>query len=103
MAKPKFDVVIEAVRYKADGEVDWVRAYERRGPTFSDLVLIGRAAVIERLKAGQRFVVGRRVSQMASTFEVSGTLRLVRNNGSEVLVTNDNPADRDKLDGVPVL
>ena len=55
MARTTFDGVIEAVRYKPDGQVDWVRAYLRRGPTFSDRIMINRATLIENLKSGKRY------------------------------------------------
>ena len=50
MAK-KFDGIIEAVRYK-NGQIVTVRAYERRGATFSDRLLIERKDLLERLKTG---------------------------------------------------
>ena len=50
----KFDVVIEAVRYKS-GKIELVRAYERRGPSFSDRVLLDRKTLLERLKDGKTF------------------------------------------------
>jgi hypothetical protein len=40
MAK-KFDGVIEAVRYK-DGQIEVVRAFERRGSAFTDRVMLNR-------------------------------------------------------------
>ena len=51
MAK-KFDGVIEAVRYK-DGQIDVVRAFERRGAAFSDRIMIDRKELLERLKEGK--------------------------------------------------
>lgn len=103
MAKNKYDYVVEAVHYNPDGQVEWVRAFERRGPTFSDHVLIERKSIIERLKAGNNFMVGKRVPRMGGTFEVSVPLRLVNASGKEVLVTGDQQADQDHLEGVPVL
>ncbi|MDP1779148.1 MAG: hypothetical protein Q8K73_02630, partial [Anaerolineales bacterium] len=50
MAK-KIDGVIEAVRYK-NGQITWVRAYERRGATFSDRVLLDRKTLLQRLQKG---------------------------------------------------
>ena len=49
---PKFDGVIEAVRYKS-GKIEVVRAYERRGATFSDHVLLDRKELLERLRGGK--------------------------------------------------
>ena len=103
MGKQKFDVVVEAVRYRPDGQVEWVRGYERRGDTFTDLVLIPREALVERLKAGEVFIAGRRISQMASTFEVTTPLRLVHQNGQDLIVTESGQPARDDLAGVPLL
>lgn len=103
MAKPKYDLVIEAVRYKPGGEVDWVRGYERRGAVFSDHILIRRQDLIERIKSGKVAIVGRRVPLKASTFEVSHPLRVVTKGGKEILVTGDNQADHDYLEGVPLI
>jgi len=103
MAKVKFDGVVEAVRYKPNGEVDWVRAYERRGPTFGDHVLIDRQSLIQRMKSGKRYFAGQRLPYLASTFEISSPLRLVNAGGKEILVTNEVQSSQDKLEGVPLI
>jgi len=101
MAKRKFDGVVECVRYKPNGEVDWVRAYERRGAIFSDHLLIKREALIDKLKSGKKFVTGSRVNLMASTFEIGELVRVIEAGGKDVLVTDDHQATQDKLEGVP--
>ena len=101
--KTKFDGVIEAVHYRPDGEVAWVRLFERRGPTFSDHVILDRQALIARLKAGKRIVVGKRISYMASTFDVAGALRLGKIDGEEFLLFGAEQAQKDALPGVPVI
>jgi hypothetical protein len=103
MAKKKYDGVIEAVHYQPDGQVDWVRAYLRRGPTWSDCVLVKRQDLINEIKAGRVMMVGQRVQYMAGTFEVSDPVKLVGSSGSEVLVTTQDSADQDQLKGVPVI
>lgn len=103
MKKIKFDGVIEAVHYSPEGQVAWVRAYERRGPTFSDRVLLDRPSLINRLKARQRMVIGRRIPQWASTFETSSSLQLIRKAGRELIVTGETAADHDFLEGAPVI
>ena len=103
MSREKFDGVVEAVHYGPDGMVGWVRAYERRGPTFSDRVILKRQAIIEKLKGGKRFMVGQRVPYQASTFEVTVPVRVIQYNQKDVLVTGDNQADMDHLEGVPVV
>jgi len=103
MAKDKYDGVIEAVHYNPDGQVAWVRAYERRGPTFSDRVLIDRASLIKRLKARQRFVIGQRKPQWASTFDTASSLQLIQRGGRELIVTSATSGDHDSLDGAPLI
>lgn len=103
MAKEKYDGVVEAVHYKQDGTVDWVRTFLRRGPTFSDYILLDRETLIEHLKAGKTFMAGRRIPQMASTFQVTKPVRVIEKDGREVLTTGDLEPDTDNLDGVPLI
>jgi hypothetical protein len=103
MAKAKYDGVVEAVHYKPNGEVDWVRAYERRGPTFSDHVLLNRQTLIDRLKSGKKYMAGTRKELMASTFEVTMPLQVVTHAGSEFLSTGSSSAGQDRLEGIPIL
>lgn len=102
--KSKFDGVVEAVHFDEGGSVKWVRAYVRRGPTFSDRVIIPRLELIEQIKSGKSFLVGKRIPQLASTFDVSNPLRVIGNNNQEVLVYGpQEKAEQDSLDGVPVV
>ena len=95
----KVDGVIEAVRYKS-GKIDIVRAYERRGPTFSDRVLLDRKTLLERLTQGKHFVTGQRKEYLASTFDLGKPVNLVGNDDKRVLTTNAQE-DHDELEGVP--
>jgi len=99
MAK-KFDGVIEAVRYK-DGQIEVVRAFERRGATFSDRMLIPRHELIEKLKDGRKFVIGQRKEYLASTFEAGKPVQLVKRDGKEVISTRGD-AEHDELEQAPV-
>jgi hypothetical protein len=103
MAKPKFDGVVEAVHYKPDGQLDWVRTYLRRGPTFSDYILLDRQTLIEHLKAGKRYLAGERVPLMASTFQVTQPLRVLARDGKDIVVTGNVQAEQDCLEGVPLI
>jgi hypothetical protein len=103
MAKPKYDGVIQAVRYGEDGQVLWVRAFLRRGPTWSDIILLDRRTLVEQLKSGVRFYAGERVPLLAGTFEVSAPVKLIPADGQEVLVTGDLRAEKDCLEGVPLV
>jgi hypothetical protein len=103
MAKKKFDGVIQAVHYQTDGQIAWVRAYLRRGPTYSDLVLLDRNTLIEQLKTGKRYYSGQRVLQLASTFDLDKPLQLLEKDGKQILVVGNRVAERDLLAGVPVV
>ncbi|SRR5258707_15505351 len=96
----KFDGVIEAVRYK-NGRIEVVRAYERRGATFSDCVLLDRKSLLERLTSGKRFVSGQRKEFLASTFEVGQEVKVRGVNGGKILTTLAQ-SEHDKLEGVPL-
>jgi hypothetical protein len=97
----KFDGVIEAVHYK-NGQIMSVRAFERRGATFSDRVLIDRKELLERLNNGQKYVVGKRKEFMAGTFEVQDKpVQVLERDGKEIISTHAN-ADHDELDQAPV-
>ncbi|MBL8091397.1 MAG: hypothetical protein KF758_02340 [Anaerolineales bacterium] len=98
MAK-KIDGLIEAARFK-NGQIQFVRAYERRGFTFSDWLLLDRKTLIERLKKGKKFVTGSRQEFLASTFNKQKPVILVQKDGHEYIATHEN-AQRDELENVP--
>lgn len=93
----RFDGVIEAVRYAPDGKIEIVRAYERRGAAFSDHVLIGRAALLERLKNGKKFVTGKRKPNLGGMFETGASIMLAGD-----VISTQPEANYDLLDAVPV-
>jgi uncharacterized protein YjhX (UPF0386 family) len=95
----KFDGVIEAVRYK-NGKIELVRCYERRGATFTDRVLLDRKTLLERLKAGKRFVTGQRREYLGSTFEVGKPVHAAGRDAKQV-VTTLSDSEQDELEGVP--
>ncbi len=103
MARKKFDGVVEAVRYASDGKISLARVYERRGPTFTDRILLTREELVERLKAKKRFYIGRRKPYLASTFELDGQpVTLSGERGKEVIQTGKQPGDSDRLEGAPL-
>ncbi len=99
----KLDGVIEAAHFNPDGTLAWVRAYERRGPTWSDVVLLDRDALVERLKKRKRFYVGSRREFLASEFDLTLPVRLVENYRGSALVTGRGGSQKDRLDGIPVV
>jgi hypothetical protein len=99
MAK-KYDGVIEAVRYK-NGQIVVVRAFERRGAAFSDRIMMDRRELLERLKDGRKFILGKRKELLAGTFEEGKPVQLVSRDGKEFISTREQ-AERDELEQSPV-
>lgn len=97
MKKP--DVILEAVRYTPDGQIAFVRAYERRGNVWSDCLLLSRAQLLERLKKGQHVLLGRRKLYLGGNFELGVPVRLA----GQAIVLDGQPADRDNLAEAPLL
>ncbi len=102
MSKLKYDGVIEAVRYTPDGKISLARAYERRGPAFSDRILLNRDELIKRIDSGDKYMVGKRIPMMGSMFEVSTRLQLIRGEGNLVWVSTGQSGNRDHLEGAPL-
>jgi len=100
MASKTLHGVIEAVHYKPDGQIDWVRVYLRRGPTFSDRIIINRATLIENIKSGKRFMTGKRIPLKASTFETEKQLQLLQKDDREILIAGDASTEKEYLVGV---
>ncbi|HKJ37951.1 MAG TPA: hypothetical protein VJ972_04190 [Anaerolineales bacterium] len=99
MAK-KFDGIIEAVRYK-NGQIIVVRAYERRGATFTDRILIDRKDLLERIQNGKQFLTGARKEFWAGTFEEGKPVKVVSSDGKDFISTRDS-SDHDELEETPV-
>lgn len=103
MAKPKYEGVIEAVHYSPDGKVDWARTYLRRGPTFSDYILLDRQALLEHIHAGKKFYIGERIPLKGGAFEISEQVLVIKKDGQEYLVTQEGNAERDQLEKAPII
>jgi hypothetical protein len=96
----KSDFVIEAVRYK-NGKIDIVRGYQRRGPTYTDHILLDRKALLEHLKEGKLVVTGQRKEFLASTFDLGKQVKLMEQDGKQLVATLPE-AEHDELEGVPL-
>ncbi|MGB9673319.1 MAG: hypothetical protein ACPL3P_04215 [Anaerolineales bacterium] len=103
MAKKQPDIVIEAVRYKPNGEIDWVRVYEKRGATYSDHLLLSRAELVQRLQRKELVYTGKRIPYMASTFQLSRPVILSQSNGKDLILTENTQSNKDKLEDVPLI
>jgi hypothetical protein len=98
----KFDGIVESVRYTPDGRVAFVRLYERRGPAFSDRIMIDRAAFIQRLKTRKRYFSGTRQQFLGGTFKPGARITLVDSGGQEWIVSGAGSAGRDDIENVPL-
>jgi hypothetical protein len=98
MAK-KIDGIIESVRYK-NGQINIVRAYERRDASFSDRMLIDRKDLLEKIKSGKKFLIGSRKEFLAGTFDEGKQVKVVSSDGKDFISTRDG-ADHDELEGTP--
>jgi hypothetical protein len=103
MAKIKYDGVVEAVHFKPDGQIDWVRVYERRGAIFSDRILLCREAFIRQLKSGKRYMVGERILNLGAKFNVTQPVHLFFQDGNQVIVVGNTHANKDEMNGVPII
>jgi hypothetical protein len=100
VARKKFDLIIVGARYASDGRIEWVRAFERRGPTFSDHLLINREDLKMRLENGEKVVTGLRKIYEASTFDVKHEVSLTP---SAAIVTGGQSGNKDIIADTPVI
>ena len=103
MTRQKYDVVIEAAHYSTDGNIAFIRAYERKGFAFSDLVLLDRKTLLERLQNGKHFATGKRKHLLGGAFEVEKTVKCLMQNGKEIVTTGGQNRGHDLLEDVPIL
>ncbi len=103
MSKINYDGVLEAAHFKPDGQLDWVRVYQRMGPIFTDRIILSRQAFVEQLEHGTRYMVGERILNMGGKFNVSQPVRLLKRGSEEVIVAGDGRAMQDELAGVPII
>lgn len=98
MPKKKINAVIEAVHYTSGGQIEFVRAYERRGPVWSDVLLLNRPQLVDRLRNGQKFYSGSRKTYLGSQFDVAAVVLLE----NDRVISGKSPGSHDFLGGVPV-
>lgn len=103
MTENPFDFLIEAVKYTPDGQIQFVRLYERRGPSFSDRVIYQRDQLENVLSKGRKVVTGTRIHQLASTFEISGEVSLINKEGINLIQSGEAAGNTDQLQSVPIL
>jgi hypothetical protein len=104
MAKLKFDGVLEAAHFDADGQLIWVRVYERENAAFTDRVILSREEFINQLEAGKRYMLGERILNLGGTFNLSQPVSLIKKDGKKLIVVGDSQnTNQDELTLVPVI
>jgi hypothetical protein len=98
MAQKKLDYIVEAVRYSAEGNIAYMRVYERHGAVWSDHLLLDRKEVSERLAQGKRFVAGERKNYLGGVFNTGKALYQI---DGKILI-EEQTCSHDLLSGVPV-
>jgi len=101
--KKPYDGVVVAVRYTSQGNIEWVRAFERYGFVFSDRVNLDRETLIDRLKSGKRFKTGERKLYQGSDFEIKDDIRLIEKNGDQIIVAGQKTSEHDLLENLPII
>lgn len=101
MARIKYDGVVEAVRYQPNGQIKLVRVHEKRGFVFSDVLILDRPALVERLSRGMKFVTGQRKAYVANEFEIGKSLHLAGKTEA-VITTKEQAGSQDFLANVPI-
>ncbi len=95
--KAKIDLLITAARYDPESdEVAMVKAHEPKGVVWSDVLLFPREELVRRLRNGERVAFGRHVD-LATDFELEGTIRLEERDGREILLAEGKSGDTDQL------
>ena len=102
MKKVQIDGLIESVHYSPDGQIAYVRAYQRRGSTFSDVVLIKREDLVRLINSGLQYYTGERLWAMGTEFKTYEKLQVVPSPEGNMILTAPN-GTRDDLGGTPQL
>ena len=95
--------VVEAAHYDEHGQLQWVRVHLRRFDAFADHQLLAREELINRLKSGQRFVMGKRDPWLGNTFEIGPAIQLSEKNGQPFLTLEGRSPGEQELEGMPRL
>ena len=101
MARKKYDGVIEAVRYLPNGQIDMVRMYQLRWLVYSDQILLSRAALLEQLSLGKRYVTGQRKTYVGNVFETGKSVH-ISGTSNPIITTKDQAGNQDFLANVQI-
>ncbi len=99
-AAKKLDIVLVAVRYDDDHKVLLAQGFTRQGLVWGDQKLLGREAILTGLDDGEHVVTGE-LSYLPGDFDVYGTVRAEKTNGSSRLLSDGEEGVGDML-GLPL-
>ncbi len=100
-ASRRADVVLVDVRYVPEGgHVRVARGYERRGDVWSDLVILDRAELVDRIRRGRRIFTGR-TKDLPGDFEILSPVSVDREVEALRVESSDLGDGREEL-GLPV-
>ena len=97
MPTKNFDLLIDSVHYSANGKIEYVRCFERRGPSFSDNLILTRDQLISMFKDGKVIVTGSREPYLGSTFLVQDWVTY----HNDIISTNPT-SSKDLLQNTPL-
>jgi hypothetical protein len=105
IAKKKIDVILTAVKLSADGQMVFARGYLRRGPVWSDIVILQREQLIERLQEGEKIYTGYEAEAetgVIGDFELHEKLAVKSVDGRDKIVLGEDEKTAEDL-GLPLL
>ncbi len=103
MARIKYDGVLEAAHFNPQGQLEWVRVYERMGAVFTDRVILYREVFVKQLKTGKRYMLGTRILNLGGKFNVTQPVHLSGADGGQMILVGDAAAGQGELAGVPII
>jgi len=103
MKRNKADLIIEAVHRKQHGQIDFVRAYQKRGATYSDCVLVKRQMLLEMLAKGNKVVTGQRIPFLGTVFSDQKSVGLLNINNKQIITTTGSTVYQKELADTPLI
>jgi hypothetical protein len=103
MNRNKADLIIEAVHHKRNGQIDFVRAYQKRGATYSDCILMKRQELLEMLAKGKHVVTGQRILFLGTTFSDQTSVSLLTVNNKPTITITGSIAYQKELAEAPII
>ena len=103
MNRKKADLIIEAVHHKHNGQIDFVRAYQKRGATYSDCVLVKRKELLEMFATGDHVVIGKRTPFLGTIFSDQKTVSLLTTNNNQTITTTGSTVNQKELAEAPII